>query len=177
MKTKEIGYGGFSIAFMALCSWISIPFSIPFTLQTFGIFFICFLFGGKRGALFTFAYILTGIIGFPVFSGFRGGISTLMDLTGGYILGLFWSAILLWLTERFWKDNCKWFLVFSVLGLCLCYFFGTLWFLYLNIQSHNVFSIGSVLLMCVFPFIVPDLIKIVFAYVLANRLKPYLMKN
>lgn len=95
MKTQEAVYGGFSIALLAICSWISIPLTIPFTLQTFGIFFICFLFGGKKGTLYVLAYIITGAIGLPVFSGFRGGMSALLDLTGGYIVGFVWSSLFL----------------------------------------------------------------------------------
>lgn len=48
MTIKDITYGGLSITLMAICSWISIPFAVPFTMQTFAIFFICFLFGAKE---------------------------------------------------------------------------------------------------------------------------------
>ena len=54
MKTREIAYGGLSIALLAICSWISIPFTIPFTLQTLAMFLICLVFGGKKGTIYVF---------------------------------------------------------------------------------------------------------------------------
>ncbi|RGH48187.1 hypothetical protein DW894_07620 [Ruminococcus sp. AM41-10BH] len=36
---------------MAVCSWISIPAQVPFTLQTFGVFMAVGVLGGKRGTL------------------------------------------------------------------------------------------------------------------------------
>ena len=58
---------------MAICSWISIPLTIPVTLQTFGIFAAIGLLGGKRGTIAVLIYILLGLVGVPVFSGFTGG--------------------------------------------------------------------------------------------------------
>lgn len=177
MKTREIAYGGLSIALLAICSWISIPFTIPFTLQTFAIFLICFVFGGKKGTVYVFAYIIAGAVGLPVFSEFRGGMSALMGLTGGYILGFLWSSLFLWMTEKYWINNSKIFILCSVVGLCLCYGFGTYWFLNMSLQNQNVLSIGSVLSVCVFPFIVPDLIKIILAYGAGRRVRSHLSRN
>ena len=55
---------------MAICSWISIPMSVPFTLQTFGVFLAVGVLGGKRGTLAIVVYVLLGAIGIPVFAGF-----------------------------------------------------------------------------------------------------------
>ena len=41
----------------------------------------------KRGTLAVLVYILLGVVGLPVFSGFRGGIGALLGPTGGYLLG------------------------------------------------------------------------------------------
>ena len=98
MTIKEISYGGLSIALLAICSWISIPFAVPFTMQTFAIFFICFLFGAKRGTIYVFCYILCGVLGIPVFSGFQGGAQVIFGLTGGYIVGFLFSALLLFVS-------------------------------------------------------------------------------
>ena len=61
-------------AVIAVCSWISIPAAVPFTLQTFAVFLTAGLLGGKRGTITVIVYILLGAIGVPVFSGFTGGI-------------------------------------------------------------------------------------------------------
>ena len=174
MKTREIAYGGLSIALLAICSWISIPFTIPFTLQTLAMFLICLVFGGEKGTIYVFVYIIAGAIGLPVFSGFRGGIGALMNLTGGYILGFLWSSLFLWLTEKYWINNSKLFILCSVIGLCLCYSFGTYWFLNVSLQNQNILSVRSVLSVCVFLFIIPDLIKIILAYSIGRRLRSHL---
>lgn len=43
-------------ALMAICSWISIPLTVPFTLQTFAVFVTLEIIGGKRGTTFNFSF-------------------------------------------------------------------------------------------------------------------------
>ena len=69
-KTYKIVYTGIFAVLLAICSWISIPTMIPFTLQTFGVFLTLLLLGGKQGTLAIFIYLLLGSIGIPVFSNF-----------------------------------------------------------------------------------------------------------
>ena len=73
-KTRDIIYIGVFATIISICSWISIPASVPFTLQTLGVFTAVGLLGGKRGSFSVLVYILLGMIGVPVFSGFSGGI-------------------------------------------------------------------------------------------------------
>ncbi len=174
MTIKEITYGGLSIGFLAICSWISIPFIVPFTMQTFALFFICLLFGAKRGTMYIVCYMICGLLGIPVFSGFRGGVQVLFGLTGGYIVGFLLSALLLWITERFWYPCKRKALLFSLMGLVVCYGFGTAWFLMISQQQASIITISSVLMTCVVPFILPDCLKIFLAFTLARRLKPYI---
>lgn len=47
MKTRDIVYIGVFVAIMAVCSWISVPSTIPFTLQTLGVFTAVGILGGK----------------------------------------------------------------------------------------------------------------------------------
>ena len=90
---RELAYCGCCTALLAVCSWISIPFPIPFTLQTFAVFLLGRLLGGRNATLCVCCYLLCGAIGLPVFSGFRGGISVMFDLTGGYLLGFLLSTL------------------------------------------------------------------------------------
>ena len=86
-KTYDIVYIAVFAVIMAICSWISIPAAVPFTLQTFGVFVAVGVLGGKRGTLSILVFILLGAIGVPVFAGFSGGIGVLAGTTGGYIIG------------------------------------------------------------------------------------------
>ena len=85
-KTYDIVYIAVFAVIMAICSWISIPAAVPFTLQTFGVFIAVGVLGGKRGSLSVLVFILLGAIGIPVFANFSGGIGVLAGPTGGYII-------------------------------------------------------------------------------------------
>jgi len=86
-------------ALTAVCAWISVPVPAPFvqfTMQTFAVFAVLLVLGGKRGTYAVTAYLLLGAVGAPVFSNFRGGLGVLLGTTGGYILGFFFQALLYW---------------------------------------------------------------------------------
>lgn len=170
-KTRDIVYMSVFTAMISICSWISIPASIPFTLQTMGVFTTVGLLGGKRGTLTVLTYILLGAIGIPVFAGLTGGVSVLLGTTGGYIIGFLLSALLMWGIEAIMGRN-QIVLAFSmVAGLIVCYVFGTAWFMLIYTQHSGVIGLSTVLGLCVIPFIIPDLIKIGVALFLINRLK------
>ena len=170
-KTRDIVYMSVFTAMISICSWISIPASIPFTLQTMGVFTTVGLLGGKRGTLTVLIYILLGAIGIPVFAGFTGGVSVLLGTTGGYIMGFLLSALLMWGIETIMGRN-QIVLAFSMIaGLIVCYVFGTAWFMLIYTQHSGVIGLSTVLGLCVIPFIIPDLIKIGVALFLTNRLK------
>lgn len=170
-KTRDIVYMSVFTAMISICSWISIPASIPFTLQTMGVFTTVGLLGGKRGTLTVLTYILLGAIGIPVFAGLTGGVSVLLGTTGGYIIGFLLSALLMWGIETIMGRN-QIVLAFSmVAGLIVCYVFGTAWFMLIYTQHSGVIGLSTVLGLCVIPFIIPDLIKIGVALFLINRLK------
>ena len=81
-KTYDIVYIAVFAVIMAICSWISIPAAVPFTLQTFGVFIAAGVLGGKRGTLSVLVFILLGAVGIPVFANFSGGIGVLVGPTG-----------------------------------------------------------------------------------------------
>ena len=82
-KTYDLVYIGVFAVLMAVCSWISIPTAVPFTLQTFGVFMAVGVLGGKKGTASVGLYLLLGVLGVPVFAGMTGGIGVLLGTTGG----------------------------------------------------------------------------------------------
>ena len=54
---KDMTYISICTALMAICTWISIPSAVPFTLQTMGIFLTLMILGGKRGTATILVYI------------------------------------------------------------------------------------------------------------------------
>lgn len=171
-KITDMVYIGLSAAIIAVCSWISIPLTVPITLQTMGVVLISGLFGAKRGTLSTLLYILIGAIGVPVFSGFKSGFGVLLGSTGGYIIGFIFTALIVGIVSD--KTNKLWALILSmVVGILVCYVFGTAWFAVVYAKTNEPASLATILGWCVIPFLIPDAVKIALAAVLTNRLKKF----
>ena len=170
LNTKDIVYIGFFAALIAICSWISVPMTVPFTLQTFAVFLSVILLGGKRGTLSVIVYILLGAVGLPVFSGFKGGLGVLLGSTGGYIIGFIASALIMWAFEAFIGKKLWTYIISMILGLLACYAFGTLWFMFVyNNGNDSPASFAMILGWCVIPFIIPDIVKIVLALLIGQN--------
>ena len=172
-KTYDLAYLAIFAVLIAICSWISIPMTVPFTLQTFGVFIAAGVLGGKRGTLSVLVFILLGAVGIPVFANFSGGIGVLVGPTGGYIIGFLFSALVMWAMEKLPGKKSIMQIVSMVVGLVVCYAFGTAWFMVVYGKANGPVGLVTALGWCVFPFIIPDLIKIALAYVLSRKLRKY----
>ena len=157
-----------------LCSWITIPSPVPFTLQTFGVYCALLLLGGKGGTASLLLYIMLGAAGLPVFSGFSAGIGHLLSPLGGYIWGFLICALLYLCTEKFTKSSKAKKTAVLSLGTLLCYCAGTVWFL---IFSGNQTSILTAVTLCILPFVIPDIIKILFAVFIFTKVTPIINKT
>ena len=130
--------------------------------------------GGRRGTYAVGVYLLLGLVGLPVFAGFRSGPGTLLGTTGGYILGFFVCAVVYWLVTA-WLGESLWAVFLGgALGLAACYAFGTAWFLLLYIRTTGPMSLGAALGMCVVPYVLPDLCKLALAILVSRRVRPHL---
>ena len=161
-------------AVTAVCSWISVPTTVPFTMQTFAVFFVLSALGGKRGTVAIIVYVLLGAVGMPVFAQFTSGIGILLGNTGGYIIGfilmgLVYRLIVHFLGKKPWVE-----ILAMVIGLTVCYAFGTAWFMIVYARANGAVGLAMVLGWCVIPFIIPDLMKVGLALTLAWRLSPVL---
>ncbi len=172
MNALDLVYTAIGVALISVCAWITVPMTVQFTLQTFAVFAVALILGGERGTIATCIYVLMGTIGLPVFSGFTGGVGVLLGKTGGYIIGfLFIGPIYLLFTKlRGKKEVLE--IASLILGLIVCYAFGTAWFMYVYMKQTGPVGLMAVLSWCVFPFIIPDLVKLAVAYVVAKRVRP-----
>jgi biotin transport system substrate-specific component len=161
---------------MALCSWLSIPLPpVAFTLQTFGLLLTLGVLGGKWGSISTALYLLLGLVGLPVFSGFSGGFQKLIGVTGGYLIGYLPCALItgLAVTPNSPETGPQWKLpTFMVLGTAVLYLIGTAWFM---IQTKN--TLAASMSMCVIPFLPGDAVKIVAASLLARPVRKALYRG
>ena len=174
MKIRDMAQCALFAALLAVCAWISVPVAdIAFTMQTFAIALTLLLLGGKKGTLAIFVYLLTGAVGLPVFSGFQGGFGTLLGATGGYITGFLLWGLAYWLITAALPQLPLVKLWAMITGLVLCYGFGSFWFYRIYLQQGSAIGLGFVLAKCVLPFLIPDGIKLSFAWLLARRLKRF----
>ena len=170
-KVLDLVYMAVGAVLITVCSWISIPANIPFTLQTFGVFFVLGLLGGRRGTISVLVYILLGAVGIPVFSGFTGGIGKLLGMTGGYIIGFLFMGGIYWAAEKMFGKKLLVRIISMLLGNLVCYTFGTAWFMIVYAGQTGPITLGTALGMCILPFILPDLAKMALAIFLSDRMK------
>lgn len=173
-KTIDLIYIALGAVFIAVCSWISIPTTVPVTMQTFAVFFVLSFLGGKRGTVAIIVYILLGLVGIPVFSQFTSGIGILLGNTGGYIVGFIFMGLIYWLMIHFCGKKLWAEILSMIVGLAVCYAFGTAWFMIVYARANGAVGLSMVLGWCVIPFIIPDLIKLGLALALTRRLSTVL---
>lgn len=157
-------------ALLAVCAWVTVPLGVPVTLQTFGVFVTAGVLGARRGAVAVAVYMLLGVLGAPVFSGFRGGPGVLFDATGGYLLGFLIATPLMGaLLER---AQSAWRMALAMAaGLLVCYAAGTVWLILLYTLRDEGMGLMRALSLCVLPFLLPDAVKIALAVWVVRRLR------
>lgn len=174
MKTKQLALIGLMTAVICILSPLSLLFPIspvPVSLGTLAVYFVISVLGMKRGFISVVIYLLLGLAGLPVFSGFTGGVGKLLGPTGGYLIGyLFLALICGFFTERFEEKR---FLQAAgmLLGTAACYLFGTLWLAHLNSMPFPAALAAGVL-----PFIPGDLVKMIIAMITGIPLRKRLRK-
>ena len=169
-KTRDTIFIALFAVLIAVCSWISIPTAIPFTMQIFGVFFALNFLGGKNGTLCVLIYLLMGIIGIPVYANGTAGIGVIMGTTGGYMIGWIFSGLIMWFFEahigkKIWAQFLS-----MLVGLLVCYVIGTAWFMVVYAHTAGAVGLWAALCWCVFPFMIPDLAKLVLVLWFTKRL-------
>lgn len=156
---------------------IPVPMSpVPLSLATFVIYLAGMLLGAKQGLLCVLIYLLLGMAGLPVFSGFSGGIGILFGPTGGYLIGYLPCTLIVgWLVGM--KPRQKRFfgkIAAMGLGTVACYAFGTVWFF---VVMSGTYTVWQALLVCVVPYLVFDFVKILAAAAVDERVERILHKR
>ena len=173
-NTKKITFIALSAAVICILGPLSIPLPIspvPLSLTILAIYFGVYILGMKGGTASCAIYILLGLAGLPVFSGFTGGAGKLLGPTGGYIIGYLFVALLSGLLiDRFPQNRGMHFLG-MLSGTTVCYLFGTVW---LAFQAGMTFT--AALFAGVIPFLPADLLKMLLALILGPKLRTAIRK-
>ena len=174
LRTRDLTHIALFAVLMAVCAWITIPMTVPFTLQIFAVFAALATLGGRRGTYAVAVYLLLGAVGLPVGAGFQGGLGWLLGTTGGYIVGFLCIALIYWLMTAKLGESLPVSIAACVLGLAVCYVFGTIWFIAVYARTTGPVGVMTALGWCVFPYVIPDLLKLVLAVTLSQRIKGFL---
>ncbi|MBR3333346.1 MAG: biotin transporter BioY [Clostridia bacterium] len=169
MKVKDMTLTAVMAALICIAGPLTIAAGpVPLSLATFAVMLAGAVLGKKWGTAAAGLYLLIGIIGIPVFSGFSGGFQKLAGVTGGYLAGYLPCAFFAGLgAERAEREGRKWILPATmVLGTAVLYTVGTAWFM---IQTGN--GLGAALGLCVLPFLPGDAAKIAAVTVIAPAVK------
>lgn len=164
MNTKDLTRIALSVAFLSVCSIVKIPITIiPVTLQTFGLLVVCGILG-RKAVIAVIVYILLGIIGIPVFSGFGSGIGVILGPTGGFIIGFIPMSLFV---GNFYDREKSMYYNFGVMliGSIILYVVGVAIFCY-NVNM----SVKEALPIVMYPFVIGDLLKIIVALVTLKKI-------
>lgn len=142
---------------------------IPFTLSVFAVLLCGAILPPFYAMTATLVYIAIGAVGMPVFSMYSGGFAKLIGPTGGYLWAYPLMAMAIAFSVKLFKKRGILSLSIGMfVALIICYTFGTAWFSYIN----NI-SFYKGLKACVFPFILPDMLKAAAAIILTLSLNRF----
>ncbi|MBQ4119571.1 MAG: biotin transporter BioY [Clostridia bacterium] len=132
-KTETIGVITAALFTALMAVFAQIPPStheFPITLQTFGIALCGYILGIKYSFFSIAAYILLGIAGAPVFSGFCGGVHHITGPAGGFVMAfpilVFFCAFSLKFKSKIFKIS------FGVIGLVIMYIIGIAYYIFVT---------------------------------------------
>jgi len=174
-SVRDITQIGIFTALTAVGAFISIPIGpVPITLQSFFVLLSGIILGSKKAMFSQITYLLLGLIGFPIFSGFSGGLQHIFKPSFGFIIGYVAAAYVVGkLTEEKTALQYLWAAVLT--GTLIIYTFGLPYMYYiLNIMLNSNLSIVKILQLGMFAFIPGDMLKAVIIVFFAQKISPLL---
>ena len=167
MTTYQMAVTAVMAAVLCVLGPLTVPIgAVPISLANFVICLSAWLLGPKFGTLSVAIYLVLGLVGIPVFSGYGAGLAKVAGPTGGYLVGY----LLLAFIGGLFIEKSKGQPVVSAVGLILgdaaCYVLGTAWFVF-----QMKCELGHALAVCVYPFLLLDLAKIVVSCVVGALLR------
>jgi biotin transport system substrate-specific component len=143
------------VIFVAICAHIEVPlYPVPITMQTFAVLVLGAVYGARLGAATLALYMVSGLVGLPVFAT-GGGLGP----TLGYIIGFILAAgIVGWLAERGWDRNVIMTAIAMLIGNVLIYVPGL-------IVLAGFVGVDKVIQYGLAPFLIGDALKLALAAV------------
>ena len=170
LSVRDMCYSAIFAALLAVCAQLRIPaFGVSITLQTFAIFLALLTLGGFLGTVAVGLYLLLGILGVPVFSGFRGGAFVLLMESGGFLVGFMLTSLLYWAITAKFQPKLWGKMLILALSMVPCYGLGLYWMFRFFSRTVTARDYGYALLI----FAIPDAVKFFLAYWISHRLRKF----
>jgi biotin transport system substrate-specific component len=181
LSAYDITLGSLFVALMAVGANITafMPFlqvmGVPLTLQTFFAILAGLILGSRLGFFSLSVYVILGLIGAPIFAGFKGGVSILISPTFGFIISYIVLAYVVGKIAES-KRNLPIYITAALAGIAINYFIGVnLFYLAMNFWVGGE-GIGLGLAWSsMVPFLMKDLVFSIGAAVFGLRLERALL--
>ena len=161
LNVRKMVLAALFASLIVLCAWISIPIPpVAVTLQTFGVLMALGVLGGNWGTVAVLIYLTMGLVGMPVFAGFRGGAASLLEPAGGFLWGFLAGGLVYWAVQKLGS------LPAMICAMAAVYLCGSWWF-----SVYAGTGILQAMAVCVLPWLIPDGLKLALAYTMAKRIR------
>ena len=159
-------------AVLCILGPLAIPIGpIPISLTNLTLYFTLYAIGTKRGLAAYLIYLLLGLIGLPVFSGFSGGPQKLFGPTGGYLIGFIGMIVVAGIVIDHHYDKKIRCIAGMFIATLIPYMIGTAWLAYVShITFTAAFAAG------VAPFAAEDIVKMILAALIGPVLRTRLIR-
>lgn len=180
MNIKRLTLDSIALAILIISAYISIPVTeITYTLQVLVVLLLAFLLPVSDGIIISVIYILIGLIGLPVFSSFKGGLSYIFNPSFGFLIGFIFVPIvkgliyILPINKELTKQVLTSIISILIIYLIACIYFYLIQKYYFGNSINYIYVITIV----VMPYILVDILKITAAILIANKLKPIIKQK
>lgn len=121
---------------------------------------------GYLGIICVCIFLGLGILGLPVFYAGRAGIVAFLNPTGGYLVGYLIGAIVVAILVQNFRQTKINIILILALGFLVIYIPGVFW-----LKFSLELSLKEAILKGFLPFILPDIVKLIFLVPIVLRLK------
>lgn len=170
MKTRDMTYSALFAGVIAVSAFISIPTPlVPFTLQPFAIT-LCALVLSRKQALFAILiYVLSGLIGLPIFAGMSGGFQTVLKPTFGFIVGFIPMTFVI---SYFKEKKVMGLRLYSLLSGIVVLYLIAMPYLYFNLKyvQEIDMSLSKILSLYCLVYLPTDTLSSLMASFLSDRI-------
>lgn len=160
------------VALIVMGAFISIPIGpVSITLQSLFVLLAGF-FLGKDAYKAVLIYIVMGLIGLPLFAGFKGGFSTVFSPSFGFLIGMVIAAYFIsFMFQRIEKINFVNALIIFVMASLILYVFGLPYMSYiLNVYMGKAMTFKDAITKGMLVFLPGDLFKcFIAANIVSNK--------